>query len=261
MDPYLEKHWGDIHQAFITYVRDALQIQMPDHLRARMQERVYIEQSERIRHEYYPDVRLIERPGRVRAGAGVAVAEPETASTAVADHFVIDLRIEPRTESYVEVIDLRSGHRVITTIEVISPTNKRSGEGRRLYVDKQNDMIRAGVNTVEIDLIREGEPLLPVSPARLPPDYIRASLIWISQATDTEHLTVYRIPLPVPLPVIPIPLGPGDADATIDLQTILDQCYRNGAYDDIDYRRPASPPLAEPDASWADALLRERGLR
>lgn len=261
MDPYLEQHWGDVHQAFITYFRDALQSQLPGQLRARMEERVYIEHPEGFRREYYPDVRVIERPGRSLTAGGVAVAEPEPAQTAVVDHFVIDIRIEPRTECYIEVIDLRSGHRVITTVEVISPTNKRPGEGRRLYVEKRNDMIRAGVNTVEIDLLREGEQLLPVSPDQLPPDYARASLVWIWRATDTERLTVYRVPLPARLPVIPIPLRPDDADVTVDLQAILDQCYRNGGYDDIDYRRPASPPLDGPDAVWADALLRERGLR
>jgi hypothetical protein len=60
MDPYLEEHWGDVHQAFVTYVRDALQPQLPEHLRARKQERVYIELPEGMRREYYPDIRVIE---------------------------------------------------------------------------------------------------------------------------------------------------------------------------------------------------------
>ena len=43
MDPYLERHWGDVHQAVVTYIRDGLQSRLPGDLRARMQERVYIE--------------------------------------------------------------------------------------------------------------------------------------------------------------------------------------------------------------------------
>ena len=74
MDPYLERHWGDVHQALVTYIRDQLQPSLPDDLRARMQERVYIE-SPGMRHEYYPDVRVIERPRRRPAGGGTAVAE------------------------------------------------------------------------------------------------------------------------------------------------------------------------------------------
>ena len=34
MDPYLERHWGDVHQALVTYIRDQLQASLPDDLRA-----------------------------------------------------------------------------------------------------------------------------------------------------------------------------------------------------------------------------------
>ncbi len=61
--------------------------------------------------------------------------------------------------------------------------------------------------------------------------------------------------------MIKIPLRPTDRDAYLNLQAILDQCYRNGGYDDIDYRSEPDPPLLPDDASWADALLREHGRR
>ncbi len=259
MDPYLEKHWGDVHQAFVTYLRDLLQPQLPSGLRARMGERVYIELPEGMRREYYPDVRVIERPGKRPDDGGVAVAE--TTEAAVGDYFLIDIRIEPKTESYIEVIDLRSGHRVITTIEVSSPTNKRVGAGRRLYVEKRQDMMRAGVNTVEIDLLRDGETLLPGGHDQVSATDNRAYLVWIWRARDPEHLAVHRIPVRVRLPVIRIPLRPGDADVSVDLQAILEQCYRNGGYDDINYRVAPLPPIEADDAAWADALLREQGLR
>jgi len=47
----------------------------------------------------------------------------------------------------------------------------------------------------------------------------------------------------------------------LDLQALVDLCYRNGGYDDIDYRAEPAPPLAPEDAGWADALLRESGVR
>ncbi len=89
----------------------------------------------------------------------------------------------------------------------------------------------------------------------------RAYLVWIWRARDPEHLAVHRIPLRVRLPVIRIPLRPGDADVSVDLQAILDQCYRNGGYDDFNYRAAPFPPIEADDAAWADALLREQGLR
>jgi hypothetical protein len=74
-------------------------------------------------------------------------------------------------------------------------------------------------------------------------------------------LAVYRVPLRERLPVIAIPLRPADRDVPLALQVGLDQCYRNGGYDDVDYRGAPEPPLAVGDASWADALLREQGRR
>ena len=259
MDPYLESHWGDVHQAFITYLRDSLQPQLPVHLRARMQVRVYIELPEGLRREYFPDVRVLENP-RPGASKAVGVAE-EPAGVAVAEPLWIDLDVEPRTESFLEVIDVRSGNRVISSIELISPGNKRSGEGRDLYLQKRQDMMRGGVNTIEIDLLRGGNSLLPMNPDRLPPAYETRYLAWTWRPTDPRRLAVYRMPLREPLPVIPIPLGPTDSDAIVNLQAILDQCYRNGGYDDIDYRVPPSPALDDDDSAWADALLRAHGLR
>jgi hypothetical protein len=61
--------------------------------------------------------------------------------------------------------------------------------------------------------------------------------------------------------VIPIPLRDSDPDVPLDLQPILEQAYRNGGYDDIDYTAEPDPPLAIDDAKWADALLREHTRR
>jgi hypothetical protein len=72
---------------------------------------------------------------------------------------------------------------------------------------------------------------------------------------------VYRVPLRERLPVISIPLRPADPDVPLDLQQILEQCYRNGGYDDIDYTAEPDPPLKTGDAAWADALLRENARR
>ena len=54
---------------------------------------------------------------------------------------LIHLDIEPVTEGYLEIIDAKSGHRVVTTIELLSVANKRPGKGRRLYL-KNGRIIR-----------------------------------------------------------------------------------------------------------------------
>jgi hypothetical protein len=83
--------------------------------------------------------------------------------------------------------------------------------------------------------------------------------IW--RASRSDQVSVYKVPLRERLPVIAIPLRPSDRDVLLDLQAVLEQCYRNGGYDDIDYLVEPDPPLSRDDMPWADALLREQGRR
>src|SRR6266478_2887626 len=80
MNPYLEQRWGDVHTGLVTYGRAMIQDSLPPELRARMQERVFIEMDLKER-AYYPDVLDYERPGETSrrppsAGTAAVVAEP-----------------------------------------------------------------------------------------------------------------------------------------------------------------------------------------
>ena len=69
MDPYLEKHWGDVHTRLITYASDHLQKVLPRDLRARVEERLVVTGIGRPR-PIFPDVRVFEtrrKPRRPRA--------------------------------------------------------------------------------------------------------------------------------------------------------------------------------------------------
>ena len=48
---------------------------------------------------------------------------------------------------------------MVTTIEVLSPTNKRSGKGRDAYEEKRRDVLSTPTHLVEIDLLRNGKPM------------------------------------------------------------------------------------------------------
>jgi hypothetical protein len=48
---------------------------------------------------------------------------------------------------------------VITVLEVLSPTNKRPGRGRRIYDDKRLEVLTTRSHLVEVDLMRSGEPM------------------------------------------------------------------------------------------------------
>jgi hypothetical protein len=258
MNPYLEKYWGDVHHSLITYARDALQGQLPGDLRARMQERVFVEAPGEEDLVFIPDVQVSERTEKWEA-----TTEPAGTATIVAEPLVIDFE-PPGTlvrETYIDIIEARGGHRVVTTIEVFSPSNKRKGQGQAQFLAKQASMRAAGVNTVEIDLLRDGERVLTLSTDMLPENYRSAYQACVWRAARPKSVEVYRAPLRERLPTIRIPLRETDRDVTLDLQSLVDLSYERGGYDDIDYRADPEPPLSGEDAAWSDRLLNEQGLR
>jgi len=254
MDPYLEEHWRDIHHRFLTYACDELQDHLPRDLRARLEERVFVEPEEGDGRGIYPDVRVVEYPDR---GGGTALATEVEA----AQPLVIQMESEPATEGYLEIIDVASGHRVVTVIELLSDSNKQPGEGQELYRKKQRECLQGGVSLVEIDLLRSGKRILAAPPARLPPSHRTTYQVCVTRGSRPRSPEVYRAALREPLPVIRVPLRPTDADVPLNLQALIDRCYHHGRYDDIDYRADSSPPLEPADAVWADELLVAAGLR
>jgi Protein of unknown function (DUF4058) len=257
MEPYLEQFWGDVHHTMITYARAALQKDLPTDLVARVDERVFVESSDGSGRNIVPDVRIVQRghSGRrgLPAGNGIAVAEP----------LVIHLdQSEPIHQGFIEIIDIKSGRRVVTVIEVLSPSKKTPGPERDLYVKKQEELKAGGVTLVEIDLLRAGTRALSVPFDRIPEGHRTPYAVCSRRGWKPLAIEYFRIPLRDRLPVIPIPLRRDDPDVALDLQALIDECYESGRYgDDIDYREEPEPPLAADDAKWADALLREKRLR
>ena len=260
MDPYLEASWGDIHHRLITYSCDQIQPQLPDDLRARVEERVSVGSPDHRPLHLIPDVRVVEksrRSGRGRARGGVAVAEPKTRITKLAKPLLLEYDDEPTTEGFIEIRDTGGDRRVVTVIEFLSETNKRPGKDRRKYFQKRKELRRGGVNLVEIDLLRGGRRLPPLNRNDLPAAH-RTPYCVLTMRAGQRPLEYYAIPLREELPTIPIPLRTTDNDATLDLQAVLHQAYVNGRYDDVDYSKPAIPPLAPADTEWAGKLLRAK---
>ncbi len=256
MNPYLEAHWRDLHTRIMVYVCDQLQGQLPADLIARVEESVSIDAGEDSR-DVSPDVRVVEQPGEWSGEGGTAVA---TAEVAVADPLLVPA-FEPATPRHVEIIDPKSGNHVVTAIEVISPSNKRDFDGRAAYQLKQREYLSSTTNLVEIDLLRGGEHVVAVAPDGIKPSR-RAPYYFCVRRTWRRRLSeVVPLPLRERLPAVRIPLRRTDRDVVLNLQELVDQCYRRGRYASIDYHKEPDPPLSGDDAAWADALLRSNRLR
>ncbi len=256
MDPYLEQHWRDVHHNLITFAQGMINRELPSDLRARVEERVFVESLDSAGRSMYPDIRVVEKgwPRTATNGsssAGIAVAEP----------LVIEMPEDEVSEGYIEIIDVGSGNKVISVIEVLSLSNKTPGPGQELYRQKQRELRQAGVSLVEIDLLRAGESVLVVPIKSIPPSHRTAYQVCIRLGWLPANPGIIRAPLREPLPTIGVPLRQTDSVAPLNLQALIEQCYENGRYDDLDYSREPEPPLDPEDAVWADALLHDQGKR
>jgi hypothetical protein len=259
MDPYLENSvlWSGLHQLLIARILIALNSTLPQKYVANIAERVYVLQTGR---DIYPDVAVLEHPFPGSAGesqgGGVAVAP-------VGDPpLVLEVEAVEVHEPFIEILPVADQSRVVTIIEVLSPTNKEGGTGRELYLTKQREALRSQAHFLEIDLLRGGQHTVAAPLNHLLLRGSWHSVVCLHRTRQGTRFEVWPIPLEQRLPRVRVPLGGDDPDASLDLQELFSRCYDEAAYQRrISYQ--AEPPvrLSPSTAQWADVLLRERGLR
>ncbi len=258
MDPYLEEFWGDVHARLVLYASDQLQSQLPGDLRARVEERVFVDSPHEDERSVYPDLRVIERGKKTDSTTAKATA----LSVHAAEPLILQVEDDPVTETFIEIIDIGSGRQVVTALELLSPANKRPGKDRKKFRKKQRELLGGKVSLVEIDLLRAGAHALSIPPHKIPPASRTPYRVVVRRGWKRLLAELYAIPLQQPLPAIRVPLRETDSDVTLDLQALLERAYDNGGYEnDIDYEVEPIPALQADEAAWADALLRGKGLR
>jgi len=199
---------------------------------------------------------LHERSAEERRVFGIAdVAVPtdtsrRSATSAVlldAPMYPVLSAIELQKHRYLEIRD-SDEKRVITVIELLSPSNKAtSGDGDD-YQIKRLELLRTDASLVEIDLLRAGKRT--ASPDIPACDYC----VFVSRPSDRPRVAFWPIGLRDRLPVIPIPRGPNDEPVMIDLKAVLDRSYDSAGYANRIYERPPEPPLSSEDDAWARGL-------
>ena len=264
MDPYLEHPaiFPGLHDSFVTYIREALQPKLPEPYYAEISDRLWVEVSDR---SIEPDVNVLEWKGQPEpehggddAAAGGAAVATQARTTPV----VVTVPHDEFREPYVDIMARIEGHeRVVTTIEVLSLTNKTPGRhGRELYLQKQREVLESDVSLVEIDLLRGGEhtTAVPLGRARRKTgafDY-HVCVHWFDRL---EIFYVYPFTVRDVLPEIIVPLLPQDGAVLLDVQEVFQRCYDTGPYRRrVRYGEAETvPPLTEADAQWAAGLVRE----
>ena len=221
MNPYLERPgvWHGFHTTYLVEMQRALVAQVSPRYICKTQESLFIDaepddlQSHRVRKVAEGDALVARRATGARPngsnGHGSAAA---AASAAVLEAPAAVGLPQPRLRRKHRWLELRDrdGMALVTLIELLSPANKRPGRDRRQYERKRLRVIDAGVNFVELDLLRRG-PRLPLT--GLPPcDYYAL----VSRPDEWPDAGLWPLALRDPLATIPIPLRPADADARLD---------------------------------------------
>jgi hypothetical protein len=248
MDPYLEEPslWPDFHGTMLVAIRAALNSTLPPRYTAFLDRYVWLEEADaanRVRLGK-PDVSMTDRGTPAPAGgSGVA--------TVPAPAMIVLPAVRRQGTRYLRIVDRRN-RRVVAVLELLSPSNKEAGPEREAYLTKRNEYLATGTNLVEIDLLRAGQRL----PLGDPLPAIGAYYVLVSRASEFPNAALWPFGVRDPLPPVPVPLDPDDAFVSLDLKPCLDRAYDEGRYaDELPYARPPTPPLREPDATWARQLL------
>lgn len=124
MDPYLESPdiWSDLHHSLACSISAIL--------------------NEKLPVSYYARTNSRNEVGDER------------------DFVEAALLNEPLRHHFVEIRDPTKAHKLITLIEIVSPSNKRRGADREAYQQKQREVLESDANLIEIDLLRSGQRLL-----------------------------------------------------------------------------------------------------
>jgi len=165
---------------------------------------------------------------------------------------------EEHEEEFIEIRQ-RNDSRLITLVDVVSPTNKTTSAGRAAYLEKRKEAKSSNSNLVEIDLVLQGQPMLDYSREGLP-DWDHA--VTVTRATQPERYEIYTATLQKKLPKFRLPLAADDRDTVLDLQTVFSRCFDQANFmGQIDYLREPPTRVAADDRKWIDEMLRQQKLR
>jgi hypothetical protein len=244
MNPYLEQAdtWEDFHESFIVHARDVLSARVGGNYLVKVEVRLYLHElsSEERRHFGRADVAVTAPPSPASAPAGTSVL--------AAPMELLLPAVDVVRHSSMEIRDRRN-RRLVTVVELLSPTNKTAGPDYEAYVGKRQSLLAGPTHLVEIDLRRGG---LRPSPPELPTcDYY----VLVSRYEDRPRVGLWPLRLRESLPAVPIPLSPPDPAVSLDLQALLHQVYDAANYGKYVYLEDPEPPLAPDDAVWARQLV------
>lgn len=243
MDPYLEHPvlWPGVHGQTLVWMMHQLRPRLHPRYIISLEERVVVEGPDEQRA---PDLWIQRR--RPAAGEAAPATTPERGP------LIVEVEEWESKQRYLEILDRYQKLRVVTVIELVSPSNKARGAGRRAYRKKQKEVRASGCHLVEIDLLRTGRHVLAVPEVRVKDIAEYDYLVCVSRWPNRRRFELYPWRLREPIPIVRIPLADSDPDVPLDLRAALEQTYQDGSYAlRVRYEEPCVPALTAADQEWA----------
>ncbi|MBE9114337.1 DUF4058 family protein [Lusitaniella coriacea LEGE 07157] len=244
VNPYLESPelWHQVHNRLIVAIADDLTPQIAPKYRVSIEERIYTTLD---------DLLLV-------GIADVAVTKRDSTSPGVQSTTAQVVQPNPVRvpfpqqviERFLEVRSTQTNE-IIAVLEILSPKNKRSKEGRAAYEKKRHKILGSLTHLVEIDLLRQGKPMSVWGATET--DY----RILVSRSDRRPNADLYAFNLKDPIPNFPISLRNGEPEPIVELQKLLNEVYARARFDlAIDYSQPVKPALPSETAVWVAEVSR-----
>ncbi len=249
MDPFIEmQEWSDFHARYMTVLSELLTPQVRPRYVVRGERRVYLEHLFGEPEQVIPDVAILERPGVSQSSSGTALLGETAAAIAPIECLLPEAE---ELHEYYLVLREQETLRIVTLIELLSPTDKRAGSaGREQYLDKREEILQSRTSLVELDLLRGGQRL-PMQGNLPRADYYAL----VRRGWRRRRAAVYAWTLQQKMPPIPIPLQQDEPEPTLDPQAAFDLSYDRAAYQDsLNYSQALQPPVRAEDADWLREL-------
>jgi hypothetical protein len=258
MDPYLEskRFWTGFHHLFISFIAENMNPLLPKGLLANPEERVYIEYPGTI----VPDVNVARtssyQPKDSTGGPAILQAQSRV-------HGVVTRKPEEHREPFLTIRTKDDFDRVITIIELLSPTNKDlSTSGRKEYLQKQRSVLERQTHLLEIDLLQSGAHTVAAPYEDLCDCGSWDYLVSLHRYTQPYEYEYWFNALNESLPTVFVPLTDDLPEFELDLQSIMTRAYDAGPYaNGIDYSKEPPLRLSDEMTKYVESLLDQKGLR
>jgi hypothetical protein len=242
MDPYLEQpiFWSEFHNRLIVAIADAIVPNLLPRYYVGVETRTYRDHDDGELLIGIPDAVILSTKGQSQ---GLPSQSETSGSAAVATQIrpqEVTLPVSSETkERYLEVREAGTDA-VIAVIEVLSPKNKRKGDGRVAYEAKRQKILDSASHLVEIDLLRSDSPMAMQGATGT--DY----RILVSRSERRPKAELYGFTLQEAIPSFPLPLKLPSEVVMVELQAIVQGVYDRGGYAvRIDYQQ-SLPGLSFP---------------